>query len=49
MKRRRDDSATAPSPRARRPRRAVNCYDSEPDEDEADLELGPPDADDGWD
>ena len=40
---------STPSPRARRPRRAVNYDDSEPDEDEEDLELGPPDADDGWD
>ena len=45
----RDESAATPSPRARRPRRAVNYDDSEPDEDEEDLELGPPDADDGWD
>ena len=33
-----------------RPRRAVDYDDSEPDDDEEeDLELGPPDADDGWD
>ena len=48
-KRRRDEPATAPSPRARRPRRAVNYDESEPDDDEEDLELGPPDDDDGWD
>ena len=36
------------SPRARRPRRAVNYDDSEPDDDDEDLELGPPDADGGW-
>ena len=39
-------------PRRRRApatRAAVNYDDSEPDEDEEDLELGPPDADDGWD
>ena len=49
-KRRRDEPAAAtPSSRARRPRRAVNNDDSEPDDDEEDLELGPPDADDGWD
>jgi hypothetical protein len=48
-KRRRDEPAATPSPRARRPRRAVNYDDSEPDDDEEDLELGPPDADDGWD
>jgi hypothetical protein len=48
-KRRRDEPAAAtPSTRARRPRRAVNYDDSGPD-DEEDLELGPPDADDGWD
>jgi hypothetical protein len=48
-KRRRDEpAAAAPSPRARRPRRAVNYDDSEPDGEE-DLELAPPDADDGWD
>ena len=50
LKRRREGSdAATPSTRARRPRRAVNYDDSEPDEDEEDLELGPPDADDGWD
>ena len=37
-KRGRDESAATPSPRARRPRRAVNYDDSEPDEDEEDLE-----------
>ena len=47
-------SIDSPSPRARRSRRAVNYDDSEPDDDddeeeEEDLELGPPDADDGWD
>ena len=47
-KRRRDEPAATPSPRARRPRRAVNYDDSEPDGEE-DLELAPPDADDGWD
>ena len=48
-KRRRDEPAATPPPRARRPRRAVNYDDSEPDDEEEDLELGPPDADDGWD
>ena len=48
-KRRREELAATPSQRARRARRAVNYDDSEPDEDEEDLELGPPDADDGWD
>ena len=48
-KRRCEESAAAAPPRARRPRRAVNYDDSEPDEDEEDLELGPPGADDGWD
>ena len=49
-KRRRDEPAATPSQRARRPRRAVNYDDSEPDDDdEGDLELGPPDDDDGWD
>ena len=49
-KRRRDEPAAAtPSPRARRPRRAVNYDDSEPDDDDDDLELGPPDDDNGWD
>ena len=50
-KRRRDEPAAAtPSPRAHRPRRAVDYDDSEPDDDEEeDLELGPPDADGGWD
>ena len=38
-----------PSTRARRPRRAVNYDDTEPDDDEEDLELGPPDDEDGWD
>ena len=33
----------------RRGRRAVNYADPEPDDDEEDLELGPPDDDDGWD
>ena len=49
-KRRRDEPAAAPSPRARRPRRAVNYDDSEPDDDDddGDLELGPPDDEDGW-
>ena len=48
-KRRRDEPAATPSPRARRPRRAVN-YDSEPDDgNDEDLELGPPDDDGGWD
>ena len=32
-----------------RPRRAVDYDDSEPDDDEEDHELGPPDADGGWD
>ena len=47
-KRRRDQPAAAPLTRARRPRRAVNYEDSEPDDDE-DLELAPPDGEDGWD
>ena len=48
-KRRRDESAATP-PRARRPRRAVNDDDSEPDaDDDEDLELAPPDGEDGWD
>ena len=38
-----------PSTRARRPRRAVNYDDSEPDDDDEDLELGPPDDENGWD
>ena len=47
---RRDEPAAAtPSKRARRPRRAVNYADPEPDDDEEDLELGPADDDDGWD
>ena len=46
-KRRREESAaTAPSLRARRPRRAVNYDDSEPDADE-DLEIEP-DDENGW-
>ena len=49
MKRRRDEPAATPSPRARRPRRAVNYDESESDDEEEDLELGPPDAGDGWD
>ena len=48
-KRRRDKPAATPSTRARRPRRAVNYDDSEPDDDDEDLELGPPDDDNGWD
>ena len=49
-KRRRDEPAATPSPRARRPRRAVNYDDSEPDaDDDEDLELAPPDDEDGWD
>ena len=50
-KRRREGSdAATPSTRARRPRRAVNYDDTEPDdEEEEDLELGPPDDEDGWD
>ena len=49
-KRRRDEpAAAAPSPRARRARRAVDHDESEPDDDEKDHELGPPDADGGWD
>ena len=49
-KRRRDEPAATPSPRARRPRRAVNYDDSEPDDgDDENLELGPPDDDGGWD
>ena len=42
-------ASCAPAPRARRARRAVNYDDSEPDDEEEDLELGPPDAGDGWD
>ena len=49
QKRRREEAAATPPPRARRPRRAVNYADPEPDDDEVDLELGPPDDDDGWD
>ena len=50
-KRRREEPDAAPvAPRARRPRRAVNYYDSEPDaDDDEDLELAPPDDEDGWD
>ena len=55
MKRYREEAAATPSPRARRPRRAVNYDDSEPDadeddedEDDEDLEIEP-DDDDGWD
>ena len=53
-KHRRDEpSAAAPSPRARRARRAVNYVDSEPDadddDDDEDLELAPPDDEGGWD
>ena len=50
-KRRREESpAAAPSPRARRPRRAATYDDSEPDDDDdEDLELAPPDGEDGWD
>ena len=50
-KRRREESpAAAPSPRARRPRRAATYDDSEPDDDDdEDLELAPPDDEDGWD
>ena len=40
VKRRRDEPAATPSTRARRPRRAVNYDDSEPDAD---------DDEDGWD
>ena len=49
-KRRREESpAAAPSPRARRPRRAATYDDSEPDDDDdEDLELAPPDGEDGW-
>ena len=50
-KRRREESAAAAPPRARRPRRAVNYDESdEPDDDDdEDLELAPPDGEDGWD
>ena len=49
-KRRRDEPAATPSPRARRPRRAVNYEDSKPDaDDDEDLELAPPEDEDGWD
>jgi hypothetical protein len=45
---RRDEPAATPSPRARRPRRAVNYDDSEPDADEdEDLEIEPGDEG-GW-
>ena len=50
-KRRREEPAAAPAPRrARRPRRAATYDDSEPDAaDDEDLELAPPDDEDGWD
>ena len=49
-KRRRDEPAATPSPRARRPRRTATYVDSEPDaDDDEDLELAPPDDEDGWD
>ena len=50
-KRGRDEPAATPSPRARRPRRAVTYDDSEPDADDEDedLALAPPDDEDGWD
>ena len=48
-KRRREEPAVTPSTRARRPRRSVSYADPEPDDDEEDFELGPPDDDDGWD
>ena len=45
-----EPAAETPSPRARRPRRAINYDDSEPDDgDDEDLALGPPDDDGGWD
>ena len=47
--RKRGRDAATPSTRARRPRPAINYADPEPDDDEEDLELGPPDDDDGWD
>jgi len=51
QKRRREESAAAtPSPSARRPRSAATYVDSEPDDDDdEDLELAPPDGEDGWD
>jgi hypothetical protein len=49
-KRRREEPAATPSRRTRRPRRVVNYDGSEPDADEdEDLELAPPDDEDGWD
>ena len=40
----------AGDPRARRSRRAATYEDSEPDDDDdEDLELAPPDDEDGWD
>ena len=49
-KRRRDEPAATPSPRARRPRRTATYVDSEPDaDDDEDHELAPPDDEDGWD
>ena len=48
-KRRREEPAATPPPRARCPRSAVNDV-SEPDaDDDEDLELAPPDDEDGWD
>ena len=45
-----EEPAATPPPRARRPRRAVNYDGSEPDaDDDEDLELAPPDGEDGWD
>ena len=42
--------ALATVQRTRRPRRAVNYVDSEPDaDDDEDHELAPPDDEDGWD
>ena len=49
-KRRSEEPAATPPRRARRPRRAVNYEDSKPDaDDDEDLELAPPDDEDGWD
>ena len=49
-RKRRSEEPTAAPRRARRPRHAVNYADPEPDDDDnEDLELGPPDDDGGWD
>ena len=49
-KRRRDEPAATAPRHVRRPRRAATYVDSEPDDDDdEDLELAPPDDEDGWD